>query len=103
LSTNITQQVPAQPRKRSSASPKVKTPKPEPRLVEHVHFGRGKVLGVRQLDNGDHAATVRFSDGTERVLQLQQRFWLTDTATLIPVPPKPSRRKPLPVENGATA
>ncbi len=88
------------PRKRAPAKPKVKTPKPEPRVVEHVRYGPGKVLGVRQLDNGDHAVQVEFGDGTTRTLVLDQTFWVTSIRSLLPSKPVrcPAKPKPEPME-----
>lgn len=56
----------------------------EPRLLEHVRYGLGKLIGVRQLDNGDYAVVVKFGDGATRVLRLEQRYWVTNIASLIP-------------------
>jgi hypothetical protein len=70
-----------------------KTAKPEPRLLVHVALGQGVLLGVRELDSGTTVASVRFDDGSERILQLQQQYWLTDLTGLISAPTKPSRRQ----------
>ena len=99
MSTNITQQLPAQPRKRSSAAPKAKTPKPAPRSIEHKVFGRGVLRSVRQVDSGTYVAEVEFGDGATRVICLDQPFWLTDISDLLAAPPKPSRRNPVPVQD----
>lgn len=74
-------------------------PKPEKvkleRVVEHVRYGKGKPIEVRQLDNAEYALVVKFGDGVERVLRLEQKYWLSNIASLIPAPPappKPARR-----------
>jgi hypothetical protein len=87
------------PRKRSPAKPRVRTKisKPQPRLLEHVRYGEGKLVWVRQLDSGDCVVSVKFGDGTERVLQLRQQYWISDIASLIPAltpTPKPLKHKP---------
>ena len=66
-------------------------------------MAKGKVVEVRQLDNGDHAVQVEFGDGVERVLQLRPQYWLSDIRDLVPGPPKPSRRKPVPVHDNDTS
>jgi hypothetical protein len=75
------------PRKRPlPAERKPQQPRPEFRVLEHMRYGQGKLVSVRQLDYGDYVAVVRFGDGTERSLQLCQRYWLSNIASLIPVP-----------------
>ncbi|MGA7401660.1 MAG: hypothetical protein WCC99_04310 [Candidatus Sulfotelmatobacter sp.] len=61
-------------------------PKLDLRPVEHVCFGLGRVLAIRQIDGSDdgYMADVKFADGTTRTLLLIQRVWLTDIAPLIP-------------------
>jgi hypothetical protein len=69
-------------------------PKLDLRPVEHVRFGRGKLLAIRQIDGThDYMADVRFADGTPRTLLLVQRYWLTDIRPLLPNPPKPRRAR----------
>lgn len=91
------------PRKRAPAASKPnKKEKSEPPVLEHARYGHGKVVGLRKLDNGDHVATVRFDDGVERLLQLQQQYWLSDIRDLIPSPSKASRcvAEPEPLDEG---
>ncbi|MGA7766014.1 MAG: hypothetical protein WCA27_07280 [Candidatus Sulfotelmatobacter sp.] len=84
-------------------------PKPEKlkleRVVEHVRYGKGKPIEIRQLDDGGHAVVVKFGDGAKRVLRLEQRYWVSNIASLIPPPPKPARRaskkKALDIEENA--
>jgi hypothetical protein len=70
---------------------KPRKPKAAPRHIEHVRYGMGRVLAVRQIDGSDdgYMADVRFADGTVRTLLLVQRVWISDIAPLIPEPPKP--------------
>jgi hypothetical protein len=91
------------PRPKSKPAAKrvrTKVSKPEPRLLEHVRYGQGKLVCVRQLDSGDYVVVVQFADGAERVIRLDQSFWTSDIASLIPAPTKPRRqvREPKPVE-----
>lgn len=76
--------------------------KSELRELEHVRYGRGVILELRQLDGGEYAAAVRFGDRVVRVLRLEQRYWVTNVASLLPAPPKPERRaarkKPVEIE-----
>jgi hypothetical protein len=55
--------------------------------------------------NGDYKADVKFVDGTTRTIHLQQAFWVTDIAGLIPEPPKlrraPVKAEPEPVEESS--
>ncbi len=73
---------------------KPKKPRAAPQFIEHVRFGLGRVLAVRQIDGTDdsYMADVKFTDGTSRTLLLVQRVWLTDIAPLIPEPPPKLRR-----------
>lgn len=87
------------PRKRAlPAGSKAKAPKPQLHTIEHVRYGEGKLVFVRQLDSGEHIALVKFGDGVERILRLRQQYWLTDIAPLIPTPLKVKARKSAPVE-----
>jgi len=63
-----------------------------PLTAEHVRYGTGEVLSVRTLDAGILAAVVRFPDGAERCIRLDQRYWLTCIDALKPTPPKPPKR-----------
>jgi hypothetical protein len=74
-----------------AAPAKVRKPKAAPRHIEHVRYGMGRVLAVRQIDGTDdgYMADVRFADGITRTLLLVQRVWISDIAGLIPEPPKP--------------
>jgi len=74
--------------------------KPKPAFTaNHIRYGTGEVLSVRTLDTGILAAVVRFPDGAERCIRLDQRYWITPIADLAPTPPKPPKRvrkKPAP-------
>jgi hypothetical protein len=78
----------------------VKTPKPKLRHAEHVRYGSGDVLAVRQLDSAGHVlvADVRFEDGSERTIRLLPEYWSSSIADLYPTPVKANRvRKKLDV------
>jgi hypothetical protein len=71
--------------------------KSETRSLEHVRYGEGKLVWVRQLDSGDYVVSVKFGDGAERVIQLRQQYWVSDIRDLIPEPSKPlAQTKPSP-------
>ena len=53
---------------------KPKQPKSEPRMVEHKTLGVCTLRCIRALDSNDLVAVVEFSDGTERVIRLDERF-----------------------------
>jgi len=66
---------------------KPRKPKSAPRFIEHVHFGLGRVLALRQIDGtNNYMADIRFGDGSTRTLLLIQRVWISDIAPLIPEP-----------------
>jgi len=67
-------------------------PNLQPLSAEHIRYGTGEVLSVHTLDIGILAAVVRFLDGTERCIRLDQHYWLTPIADLAPTPPKPPKR-----------
>lgn len=91
------------PRKRAPAKPKLKAPTPEPRVLEHVHFGHGKLVGLRQLDNGDRTVQVEFGDGATRTIRLDQSYWITPISELLPAPPTPIRRVAKPQNDASDA
>jgi hypothetical protein len=66
-------------------------PKLDLRPLEHVRFGKGKLLAVRQIDGSanDFVVDVKFADGTTRTLLLTQHFWVNDIGPFIPKTPKP--------------
>jgi hypothetical protein len=67
--------------------------KPKPALTaNHIRYGPGEVLSVHSLDTGNLAAVVRFPDGTERCIRLDQQYWLSKIDALKPTPPKPPKR-----------
>lgn len=72
----------------------MKKPTPQPHFADHVRYGRGEVLSVRELDSGGGilAAVVRFADGSERCIRLSQEYWTSSIADLAPTPPKPPKR-----------
>ena len=76
---------------KETARPKPKKLKLE-HVVEHVRYGKGKPIEIRQLDNAEYAVVVKFGDGTKRVLRLEQQYWISNIASFIPAPPKPTRR-----------
>jgi hypothetical protein len=78
------------PREPKAAKPR--KPKAAPQSIEHVAFGVGRVLAVRQVDgtNG-YIADLKFHDGVSRTIRLDQVFWVNDINPLIPMPPKPRR------------
>lgn len=63
-------------------------------FADHVRYGRGEILSVRELDSGGgiYVAVVRFADGTERCIRLSQEYWTSSIADLSPTPPKPPKR-----------
>lgn len=77
------------PRKRPLPAPRTKVAKPQPRVLEHVRYGLGKLISVRLADNCDRLAVVKFGDGMRRVLQLRQQYCLSNIASLISAPPVP--------------
>jgi hypothetical protein len=71
---------------------KPKSPKPEPRVVEHRTLGVCTLRCIRALDCNDLVAVVEFSDGTERVIRLDERFWLTRITEMMQAPLEPARK-----------
>lgn len=69
-------------------------PNLQPHFADHVRYGRGEVLSVRELDSGGGilVAVVRFADGSERSIRLSQEYWTSSIADLTPTPPKPPKR-----------
>ncbi|MGA8441903.1 MAG: hypothetical protein WB762_03645 [Candidatus Sulfotelmatobacter sp.] len=55
-------------------------PKLDLRPLEHIRFGGGKLLAIRQVDGSanDFVVDVKFVDGTTRTLLLIQRYWVND-------------------------
>jgi hypothetical protein len=68
-------------------------PKLDLRPLEHVRFGEGKLLAIRQVDGSANAyvVDVKFSDGTTRTLLLAQGYWVNDIKPFLPEPPKRCR------------
>ncbi|HKT87950.1 MAG TPA: hypothetical protein VJQ59_05915 [Candidatus Sulfotelmatobacter sp.] len=58
--------------------------KSQPHFADHVRYGRGEVLSVRELDSGGgiYVAVVRFADGTERCIRLSPEYWHSPIADL---------------------
>src|SRR5437899_3018296 len=69
--------------------------KPKPLSAEHVRYGVGQVLSVRELDNagGVFVADVKFADGTQRTIRLAPQFWVGDISNLISSPPPPPPKR----------
>ena len=84
--------------KPSPVKPKrVKKAKPELRIVQHRTLGSGVLRFVRVLDSGEFAARVEFGDGVERVLLLDEQWWITPIAEMLTAQPEPARKyKPEP-------
>jgi hypothetical protein len=75
----------------------VKKAKPELRIVQHRTLGSGVLRFVRVLDSGEFAARVEFGDGVERVLLLDEQWWITPIAEMLTAQPEPARKyKPEP-------
>ena len=68
----------------------MKKPKAEPRCADHVHYGRGMILEVRQLDGGVgvFVADLKFPDGSRRTIALDSRYWKSG----MPMPPKLAKK-----------
>jgi len=88
----------------------MKTPKPVPLHAEHVRYGLGDILAVRELDGGGVlVADVKFADGTQRTIRLAPEYWVSDISTLaLPSTPatpkrKRTRAKPLEEQNATAA
>jgi hypothetical protein len=71
---------------------KPKQPKSEPRIVEHKTLGVCTLRCIRALDSSDLVAVVEFSGGTERVIRLDERFWLTRITEMMQAPLEPARK-----------
>ena len=87
---------------------KPRKPKSAPRFIEHVRYGLGRVLGVRQIDGSanDFVVGMKFGDGSTRTILLLPHLWLCDIQNLIPKPPKPrlaAKAKLQMVEDDASA
>ncbi len=70
----------------------MKNCKPASRYAEHVRYGRGEVVAVRQLDSGGFVADMKFGDGTERTLLIAAQFWPSGVPSLPPAAPKKTRK-----------
>ena len=66
--------------------------KAKPRLVEHRTLGVCTLRRIRALDSNDLVAVVEFSDGTERAIRLDERFWLTRITEIMQAPLEPARK-----------
>ena len=67
----------------------MKTVKPQPLHAEHIRYGLGEILSVRQLDGGGvFVADVKFADGTQRTIRLAPQYWVGDTTGLILTTPQ---------------
>jgi hypothetical protein len=80
------------PKPASRKAKKAKQPKSELRIVEHKTLGVCTLRCIRALDSTDLVAVVEFSDGTERVIRLDQGFWLTRITEMLRAPLEPSRK-----------
>jgi hypothetical protein len=59
---------------------------------------------VRVLDSGEFAARVEFADGVERVLLLDEQWWITPIVEMMKAQPEPARKyapepKPKPADD----
>jgi hypothetical protein len=70
----------------------VKKAKPELHTVEHRTLGSGVLRFVRVLDSGEFAARVEFADGIERVLLLDEKWWITPIVEMLTAQPEPARK-----------
>jgi hypothetical protein len=69
-------------------------------LVEHKALGVGTLKYVRALDNGEFAAVAEFGS-TERVIRLDQQYWITSLFEIMQAPLEPARKykaEPKPAE-----
>jgi len=72
--------------------------KPAPRIADHIRFGPGEILSVRELDSGGgvSVAEVRFEDAT-RTIRLLPEYWRSGILSLIP---KPEKKSPVQRKSG---
>jgi hypothetical protein len=80
------------PKPASRKAKKAKQPKSELRIVEHKTLGVCVLRCIRALDSNDLVAVVEFSDGTERVIRLDECFWLTRITEMMQAPLEPARK-----------
>jgi hypothetical protein len=69
------------------------TMKREVQYAEHVRYGRGEIIEVRELDSGGFVAVVRFPDESEKTLRLDPRYWTSDITSLKPAAPAKRAKK----------
>jgi hypothetical protein len=85
------------PKPAPAKAKRVKKAKPELHTVQHRTLGSGVLRFVRVLDSGEFAARVEFADGIERVLLLDEKWWITPIVEMLTAQPEPARKyKPEP-------
>ena len=70
-------------------------PKPVLRIADHIWFGPGQILSVRELDAGGgvFVADVKFEDAT-RTIRLLPEYWRSGILRLIPKRKRKALAKP---------
>jgi hypothetical protein len=79
----------------------MRKPKPAPVHATHARYGQCDLLAIRELDGGVLVADVRFDDGAERTIQLDQRYWASPVVEMLPPAPKKRAKKTLDVQPAA--
>jgi hypothetical protein len=92
------------PKPAPAKAKRVKKTKAELHIVQHRTLGSGVLRFVRVLDSGEFAARVEFADGVERVLLLDEKWWITPIVEMMKAQPEPARKyapepKPKPADD----
>jgi hypothetical protein len=80
------------PKAAPAKAKRVNKSKPELHTVQHRTLGSGVLRFVRVLDSGEFAARVEFADGVERVLLLDEKWWITPIVEMMKAQPEPARK-----------